>query len=454
MNSIICQIAVTPQVPSKTIIVSRPLIEKWKLVNGQIIKLEMGNQSTIIRVIASKLSGKRIFFSPAVARQLSLPFPTKTRAVYGHEQLRLGPVIGILTTGFTGNPQKPFGKRSVLFRSFILAGETEKPLFYVFTPEMINWHTKTVTGWYYQDGRWISFPSPLPDVVYERVPNRKIESLYRVKVCIQRLKENENCQIFNQGFFNKWSIHLLLSKHPYTCDHIPETYLYPSLETIEQMLKHHQMVYLKPSGGSLGLGIFRIIHHPQKGYFCRFHQGEKNVLHRFETLDRLIQHYFSHQPRKFEKYLVQQGIRLIRYHQRPVDFRIHLHKDSLGQWRVVAIGTKMAGPGCVTTHVRTGGAILSTYELLKKVFGKEANEVQEMLKDKAITVAKALEQQIDGPLGELGLDMGIDINRKVWLFEANAKPGRHIFHHPSLREAGRQSAKYITDYSLKLANFV
>ena len=94
------------------------------------------------------------------------------------------------------------------------------------------------------------------------------------------------------------------------------------------------------------------------------------MLHRFETLDRLIHHYFAHQPRKFEKYLVQQGIRLIQIHQRPVDFRIHLHKDSLGQWRVVAIGAKMAGPGSVTTHVRTGGSILSTYELLQKVFGQ------------------------------------------------------------------------------------
>lgn len=454
MNSIICQLTTTPQVPSKAIVLSRPLVEKWRLRHRQLIKLEMGNQSTTIQVIASKISGNRIFFSPAVTRQLSLPFSTKTRAVFSQQHLRLGPVIGILTTGFTGNPQKPFGRRSVLFRSFIRAGETEKPLIYVFTPEMINWQTKTVTGWYYQDSRWVSFPSPLPDVVYERVPNRKIESLYRVRACIQRLKENEHCQIFNQGFFNKWSIHLLLSKHPYTCHHIPETYLYPSLETIERMLTQHKMVYLKPSGGSLGLGIFRIIRHPQKGYFCRFHQGEKNILHRFESLERLIQHYFAHQPRKYEKYLVQQGIRLIKYQQRPVDFRIHLHKDSQGQWQVVAIGAKMAGPGCVTTHVRTGGTVLSTFELLQKVFGKEATVMKERLEQKAIAIAKALEEQIDGPLGELGLDMGIDVNKKIWLFEVNAKPGRHIFHHPSLREAGRLSAKYITDYSLKLANFV
>src|SRR5690606_25006749 len=106
--------------------------------------------------------------------------------------------------------------------------------------------------------------------------------------------------------------------------------------------------------------------------FCRFHQGEKNILHRFDSLDKLIHHYFANQPRRFEKYLVQQGIRLIKYNNRPVDFRIHLHKDSRGNWQVVAIGSKMAGPGSVTTHVRTGGSILSTYELLQKVYGPDA----------------------------------------------------------------------------------
>lgn len=72
----------------------------------------------------------------------------------------------------------------------------------------------------------------------------------------------------------------------------------------------------------------------------------------------------------------------------------------------------------------------------------------------AITIAETLEEQIDGTLGELGLDIGVDRNGRVWLFEVNAKPGRHIFLHPSLREAGRMSAKYITDYCLNLTNFI
>lgn len=454
MSSIICKILISDKLPAKSIILSRTLMKDWKLKNGQFIKVGIGNQSVILRALGSKHSGNDLFFSPTIARQLMIHPQLQIRAKMWNQQLKLGPVIGILTTGFTGNPLKPFGGRSTLFKSFIQAGNSEKPLIYVFTPEMINWQTKTVSAWYFKNSRWSAHPSPLPDVVYERIPNRKAESLARVKSCIQRLKNRENCLIFNQGFFNKWSVHLLLSNHPKTAAMIPETYLSPTLATIENMLKKHYMVYLKPSGGSLGLGIFRITYHPKEGYYCRFHQGEQNVLHRFQTLEKCIQHYFAHQPGRFRKYLVQQGIRLIKHHQRAVDFRIHLHKDSNANWQVVAIGSKMAGTGSVTTHIRTGGAVLSTYDLLRHVFQQNANAMEIKLKQKAKMIAQVLEEQIDGPLGELGMDIGIDQNGHIWLFEINAKPGRHIFHHPTLRKAGRLSAKYITDYSLKLANFI
>lgn len=459
MNSIICQTSLYSQTPAKAIVLSQSLMDEWGCTNGQSIKVEIGNKSLITRVVRARSKGKKIIFSPTLAHQLFLPYTGLIRAQYSNRRLRLGPVIGILTTGYTGNTATPFGSRSLLFRSFIQAGAVEKPIIYVFTPEMIDWQNKTISGWYYKKDksgnmRWIRHTSPFPDVVYERVPNRKAEALAHVQACLARLKETKQCQIFNQGFFNKWSIHQWLSSQPSTAEFIPETYLSPSVQTLQKMLEKHQMVYLKPSGGSLGLGIFRITRHPKEGYYCRFHQGEKNVLHRFYSLEKLIQHYFGSNRQRFKRYLVQQGIRLIKVDNRPVDFRVHMHKDSRGDWQVVAIGSKAAGPGCVTTHVRTGGAVLQTDELLQRVFKDNAKDVELSVKNTAILIAEVLEKQINGPLGELGMDMGVDRHGQVWLFEINAKPGRHIFLHPSLRDAGRQSAKYITDYSMKLANFI
>lgn len=454
MDSVILKLRSSFHVPSNVISLTTALAKRWEIKNGESIHIEIGNKETLVKVKLTTKKGNHLVLSPHIWSKLAIPFVTNTRAVYENNILRLGPVIGILTTGFAGTTKQPFGSRSQLFRNFIREGEVENPIIYVFTPEMINWHNKTVQGWYYHHNHWVSRISPLPNVVYERVPNRKVESHTPVKKCLSRLRTLVNCQIFNQGFFNKWSIHERLSDQPNTAQYIPETYLSPSIKKIDEMLKKHHMVYLKPSGGSLGLGIFRITYVPKKGYFCRFHQGTRNVLQRFQTLNNLFQHYFNGQTKRFNKYIVQQGVRLIKHFNRPVDFRIHLHKDASGDWQTIAIGSKVAGSGCVTTHVRTGGTVLTTSTLLQKVCGSRAQEIESRLKKAAVNIATTLEVQTVGLLGELGMDIGLDSQMRIWLFEVNSKPGRHIFEHPSLRQAGRQSAKCITDYSLKLANFV
>jgi hypothetical protein len=454
MNSIICQTQLSQVTPAKATLMSKSLLDKFGFQNGQSIKIEIGNSSVITRVIATKGTEPKITFSPATARLLSLPYTGATRVVVNNNTLKCGPVIGILTTGFQGNMASPFGGRSSLFRSFIQASQSDKPFIYVFTPEMVDWQNKVVTGWYYRNAKWVKLVSPLPDVIYERVPNRKAEGLAQVQTCISQLKTLNKCQIFNQGFFNKWSVHEWLYQDESTRKFIPKTVLSPSLITLQQMLEDYDMVYLKPIRGSLGLGIFRITRHPQKGYYCRFHGGDRNVLHRFTTLDSLLIHYFGKTGQRFKSYLAQQGIRLIKVENRPVDFRVHMHKDSTDTWKVVGIGAKLAGAGCVTTHVRTGGTMLSTTQLFNRTFGKYATQMKNSLYQTAIQIANLLEQNADGPLGEIGMDIGIDQNNRIWLFECNAKPGRHIFDHPTLREAGRHSAKCITEYSMKLAEFV
>lgn len=460
MDSIICKTYINEQTPLKAIALSHALMEQWGVTKGQSIKVKIGNKVLLTHVAKAKVKGNKIIFSPTMAKDLHLPFTGELRVSYDKQILRLGPVIGILTTGYTGSEISPFGIRDELFQSFIQAGASEKPYIYVFTPEMIDWDNKTIRGWYYRKSiskgvdRWVRYVSPLPDVIYERVPNRKAESLLHVQSTLQRLKTANKGKVFNQGFFNKWSIHQILSDDPITGEIVPETYLSPSIETLHEMLKKHQMIYLKPNKGSLGLGIYRITRHHDKEYYCRFHQGEKNVLHRFQSLEKLIKHYFGNQNNRLSHYLAQQGIRLVKYENRPVDFRVHMHKDGDDEWQVVAIGSKAAGFGCVTTHIRTGGFIISTDELLETLFAEDADIIEENIKIAAIDIAQSLEDQITGPIGELGMDMGVDRNGNVWLFEVNSKPGRHIFHHPSLREAGIQSAKYITDYSMRLADFI
>ena len=136
-----------------------------------------------------------------------------------------------------------------------------------------------------------------------------------------------------------------------------------------------------------------------------------------------------------------------------MDFRVHAHKNSNNEWVVAAIAAKIAGQGSVTTHVRTGGTVISGDDLLQRVFPSRSSEIELALKETAIKLAEAIESRIDQNIGELGFDLGIDETGHIWMFEANSRPGRSIFKHDSLKEADRKSIHLIVDYSRYLANF-
>lgn len=463
MNSYVCRIHRLKSAPTKAVIMTTSLIQKLGCTHGTSVRVSCGNKQVITRIASVNRPGDAMYIPANIAHALALPSTLTTRVTFQNKTLRMGPVIGILTTGFTGSSLKPFGARTSLFKQFLAAGKEEGPVFFVFTPSMVNWQDETIAGWFIhyhpalKQYIWKADRAPFPDVVYDRVPNRKKELEPCVVQCKGRLlKHRHRIHWFNQGFFNKWNVHEQLYNHPLASYYIPETVRSPNVFKLKEMLNRHRMIYLKPSGGSLGLGIIRITYDPTYGYYCRYHalQTGRNVLKRFKSLDRLVQHLFPNQTGLIDRYIAQQGIRLIRHEDRPVDFRLHMHKNGKNEWKVVGMAAKVAGSGSVTTHVRTGGSVIPADTLFQMKYGEKGAEMRKKLEQSAKEIAVALEETTDGILGELGMDMGLDTNHHVWLFEVNAKPGRHIFYHPYLRAAGRESARYITEYSLKLADFI
>ena len=63
-------------------------------------------------------------------------------------------------------------------------------------------------------------------------------------------------------------------------------------------------------------------------------------------------------------------------------------------------------------------------------------------------LAVAIEKHLDGIIGEIGFDFGIDTNGNVWLFEANSKPGRSIFSHPGLKDSDVLTRKLTLSYAI------
>lgn len=434
------------------------LCQKLQLRPRQKITVMLGKKEVVATVLQDRQNPEStiVKVTSLLKSELGIPHGGLINLKREGEVLRIGPAIGIVTTGIRRDPKQPIGPRTSFFHKLLQAQEGKGVFYYIFSPHDVNWNNNLVTAWFLQRTKkggyvWRKLTTAMPDVVYDRIPSRSAEKHESVREFKYKLATYPHMPVFNQGFFNKWRVHQLLYPNPEVNEHIPETYTAPSLQTVRNLLKKYPTVYLKPKNGSLGYGIVKVVHQPGKGYEASYHTGNGNVKRHFAKLASLYQHVFR--TRRVSNYLAQQGIHLLTFHGRPFDFRVHLHKNQLNEWVVSCTAAKVAGSGSVTTHVRTGGTVIPGDELLTQLFGRQKALMTERINAASIRLAQAIEQAKGMDLGELGLDMGIDTHGHVWMFEANSKPGRSIFKHARLKHADQESRKLLVDYSCYLANF-
>ncbi|UFJ41508.1 YheC/YheD family protein [Brevibacillus humidisoli] len=440
------------------IILPLHLCQKLQLRPRQKIIVSLGKREVTATVYQNRKypESNIVKVTSALKQRLGIPHAGLIHLKREDDTLRIGPAIGIVTTGVTNNLEKPIGLRTGFFQKLLKAQEGKGVFYFIFAPQDVDWDHHLVRGWFLRptkQGRyaWRKLTTAMPDVVYDRIPSRAAEKQDIVQAFKLRLAHEENLPMFNRGFFDKWGVYKLLSPLPEVNEHIPETHLSPSLETLRSMLRKYRMIYMKPINGSLGYGIVKVRYLPRRGYELTYHNGSGHVRRMFKKLLPLYQHVFRN--RRKRSYLIQQGIQLCTYQGRPFDFRVHLHKNQQNDWVVSCMAAKVAGAGSVTTHVRTGGMVMPGEEILEYLFGAQWQLVEERIRNAAVRLSSAIEEAQGIPLGELGLDMGIDTHGHVWMFEANSKPGRSIFKHSRLRQADEMSLGLIVDYSCYLANF-
>lgn len=451
MSLTICNVHFTQQ-PERIVWFSSPLAKLLKLGGRKSVNVKLGRGTVPATVRTIKRKGNHVYMSAGLRRSVRIP---KSGNVYlagdDGDEIQLGPLIGVLTDG-SRTGAAPFGERTGFVKQLLRLGQ-KRAYFFAFTPRDINWQQETVHAWFLDGGGgWVRRVVPLPDVVYNRLPSRRAETSTPITTLRERFIKRK-IPFFNWSFFNKADVYKLLDNDPEALRHLPESVNNPTADKIKELLEKHQFLYYKPTAGSLGIGIYRLTYHPRRGYFIRYRRNGGNVLLRFSNFASLMRMLRARHGSGLGSYVVQQGIRLVEIDNCPIDFRFHMHKDGRNQWVVAGIGAKKAGRGSVTTHIKNGGSLMTPQQALSRTFGDKAEEVLENAKSAAVKLSEAIERNYAHTLGELGLDIGIDREGEVWMFEANAKPGRSIFKHPALREQGRASLTYILDHCLYLSKF-
>ncbi|MEK4199171.1 YheC/YheD family endospore coat-associated protein [Cytobacillus sp. FSL K6-0265] len=316
---------------------------------------------------------------------------------------RIGPIIGILTS--KGKNKKLAGN-GPLFLSLVQHFFKIGALSIVFTQEDLG--NSLMTGYTFHPalGKWIQVSSPLPDVVYNRIPFRNLEEDTDF-AALTSLLQKHNIPFFNPCFINKLEMHHLLKQSPTLKPLLPETTLLTSKKMLHDWMEDKQDIYIKPVSSAKGKGIFRIF--AQENHYLMEGVHLTKQLATFNELWHELKIYLAKGP-----YIIQEAIEPALYNGSRYDFRILSHKTE-NHFIISGIGIRQSSNHQqVTTHVPHGGKILP-YELLAK-------EDDDIFFNAIIQEVGHLFNEHLGLFGEFSLDIGKDVNGKFYLYEVNSKP--------------------------------
>ena len=344
----------------------------------------------------------------------SLPFPIS------FDGISLGPIIGILAG--ESNKKKVIGNSST-FRLLSLSLQQFGALCVVFTPSTIN--EKGMDGFLYVSAikKWIKVTSPLPNVVYNRIPSRLLEkkSLYSNTFSFL---DNNSIPYFNRSFFSKWETFKMLIKNPSLYDHIPKTELHTSFSNLQSMLQTYNEIYLKPSEGHKGKGIYKIILEAPTN-ITLLHTKESFT---YDNLDRLwdkIKKQIESTP-----YIIQEAVKSDTFNGKRYDLRILAHYQEK-DYHISGIGVRMSGNQEVTTHVPNGGRIIPFKKLADRVDKAKIASIVN-------SIGKQLETETGSFIGEFSVDIGKSaIDDNYYIYEVNSKP--MVFDEPDIKNKGLEN---------------
>jgi hypothetical protein len=202
--------------------------------------------------------------------------------------------------------------------------------------------------------------------------------------------------------------------------YIPESQKY-SRQAVLSMLRRHPFVFLKPDIGGGGKGAIKLTLSGDQ-VKCQTLNGRR-VLRINEVFPWIERQMISGRT-----YMAQQGIEMAQADGRNVDFRVHLQKPR-DHWLITGFCAKLAPPGSLVTNRCRGGQALEASQALKKISHhdhKKEKSLNEEIYFVSKEIAKTLNERFTG-LKELGVDLTVDQNENIWIFEVNTRPVIKLF---------------------------
>jgi hypothetical protein len=354
-------------------------------------------------------------------------------------RLRLGPVVAVFVWR-TNSPRSFhfFGPITEMVCNFVRTVRRFGAVAYAFSARDVDWETGTVSGFIPSGRGWRRVTVPLPDVVYDRLQTRRLDRVKRYRVCKERLQALPGLHYFNPSFLDKWEVYQALVKDPQARRYLPRTERLSSVRQVGGWLRSYSVVYIKPTHGSLGVGITKVSRTPS-GYRYQRTRENGNLVGVVDSLPRLEKRLRVVLPHRV---IIQQGLHLARFSGRPYDIRVMVQKTSRGRWVCTNMIARVALPGSAVSNVAEGGSMIPVRRAIRGSLHINGKRTMRRIRRASRLIARVLEAQLGKEFGEFGVDMALDHRGRLWLIEVNAKPNRETDHTPGIPPSIRRVARY------------
>jgi UDP-N-acetylmuramoyl-tripeptide--D-alanyl-D-alanine ligase len=292
---------------------------------------------------------------------------------------------------------------------FACVAKAEGIIFFYFRPSDVDIGSKTISGFFYETGSWIVKQTMFPDVIYNA--NSQAKSL-EDQIIIEALRVLIPFTSYPVG--NKMKVLEMLRKSNTFASYLPETKEVQDNNSIINFINQRESIILKPRNGRKGSGIIFI---RCKGGMYELTQNDKTERLYKTELVSLIEELIP------KAYIAQQYIRSKNKAGNAYDLRLHVQKDGKGEWKICTIYPRIAPHDSIISNISSGGSTLYLNPFLKQEFNEEYFNIKRYLEIFSLSISREMDKLYKISFDELGIDIGLDENSKIWLYEINWHPG-------------------------------
>jgi hypothetical protein len=284
----------------------------------------------------------------------------------------------------------------------------EIPFFY-FSFDAVDFEKRKILGWVYEERQWKQKQMNFPTVIINSCnPKTKKQS-----EILQRLRKEAIFTSHPVG--NKLKVYKKLKRGGKFAEYLIPSSLLTEPEELIIFINESSRAVMKPVKGNKGKKVFFL---EKDGDSYKITDGSDiYTFNKTELLD-FIKHHIKEQDFLYQSYIQCKTLAGLSY-----DFRLHIQKNGAGEWEINLIYPRISSGSKLVSNISSGGYRGDFESFLIQEFAGNAKTIQTALEKFARGFPKYLESLYNHPFDELGLDVGIDENQRLWLFEVNWRPG-------------------------------